>query len=290
MLLGLLTGLVHQLNPSSFVRVHLATDSLQSAARTRCTPPPFSASSSFVPHCRLSLPTLNYRANHTRHFKVFVHSIYDGSTVRNNLQPTAYRFPKLASPISYTLSLRPTHYDADWFSFKTSLSWASLLDARSLAIRLQMLGWLLVLATIFDFFQRWASTCKLHLTGARVHHKSQDPQSGCRQRAQNRTHAQANAQRANFPSNMFTTTTRRIQLFDHMSATTNLMHLWLVSKLHDHTQVLANQLTSTWSVIRPRQQQIVLTKSGSLVPVPPLCQPSPMATPTPLPGFPHLEL
>ena len=66
------------------------------------------------------------------------------------------------------------------------------------------------------------------------------------------------------------------------------MHHWLASKLNDHTQVLANQLTSTWSVIRPRQQQLVLAKSDSLVPVPPQAKPVPMATPTPLPGFPQL--
>ena len=140
-----------------------------------------------------------------------VHSICDGSTVQNNLQQTAYRCPKPAAPISYTLSLQPTHYDANWFSFETSLLQASLLDARSLAVRLQMLEWLLVLTKIFDFFQRWASTCRLHPTSARVHHKSQDPRSGCRHKAQNRTHAQENAQQANFPSTVFTTTTRRIQ-------------------------------------------------------------------------------
>ena len=52
-------------------------------------------------------------------------------------------------------------------------------SARSLAIHLRRLGWSLVLATIFDFLQQFASTRTLPLTNAHVHHtESQDTPVG----------------------------------------------------------------------------------------------------------------
>ena len=121
----------------------------------------FSAPSWTEPRCRPSLPTLNQGADHTRRFTVFVRSI-DLERIDHPNQSATLRLQILNPGCvqSPRLSLRPTHYDAGWFSSESSLLWASLLDARSLAIHLQWVGWSLVLATNFNvFLQR----CSHHL-------------------------------------------------------------------------------------------------------------------------------
>ena len=72
------------------------------------------------------------------------------------------------------------------------------------------------------------------------------------------------------------------------AAATNLTHQLASIYSNDHRPVLANQLTGTGAAIRPRQWQLVLAKSGSLVPVSPLCWLAPMATPSQGQDFPQL--
>ena len=99
---------------------------------------------------------------------MFVRSIWNGSTIQTNLQFSTYRFPKRLHTISCKLTRRPTHFSAVSFSSETSLSWA-LFPKHSLARRPPIdAGMVAFLATGFDFFQRWASTCRVHPTGVRV--------------------------------------------------------------------------------------------------------------------------
>ena len=146
---------------------------------------------------RLYSHTLHYCADHTRRFDPFVHSVWNGSTVQTNLQQPACRFPDAAFT-SFLSTLRPTHYLADWFSSETSLSRASLLDARLPVVHLQRLGWSLASATIFNFWLQFcASTCRLPPNGhtRTPHGHTGLPQSGCSHRALtiNSSHVQTQA-------------------------------------------------------------------------------------------------
>ena len=72
------------------------------------------------------------------------------------------------------------------------------------------------------------------------------------------------------------------------AATNNLTHQLAGNYTNGYRRVLANELIGTHTIIHPRQQQLVLAKIGSLVPVLPHAKPAPMATPTSLPDFPQL--
>ena len=89
-------------------------------------------------------------------------------------------------------------------------------SARSLAVHLQRLGWLLVLATIFSFsLQRWARHLQASFDGHTHTPQAQDPQSGRNHRAHKQTRA-GKRTASKLPSNVFTAIARRIQHFNHM--------------------------------------------------------------------------
>ena len=99
-------------------------------------------------------------------------------------------------------------------SSKTSLLRASLLDARSPAVHLQRLGWLLVSATIFNrWLQLCASTCRLPPNGRTrtPHGHTGLPQSGCSHKALTTTGSHAQSQATEYWRERTTIIPRRIQ-------------------------------------------------------------------------------
>ena len=143
----------------------------------------------FLPihHFRLYSHTLLYRAVHTRRADSFVPKFWGRSTVQNNLQFPICRCPSCCvqspqySPATNTLSCRLVRSE-------TSLSRASLLDARLPAVHLQRLGWPLASATIYNLgssFARFHLQASSTRTLAYTTSHTRLPQSGCSHRARN---------------------------------------------------------------------------------------------------------
>ena len=100
---------------------------LRAALSPNCLSFPFLSNHYF----RLLFPTLLVRADHTKRVDSFVQSVCNGSTVQTNLQVTICRFSTRLRSISTKRPCDQHSNYADWLGFETSLSRASLLDARS---------------------------------------------------------------------------------------------------------------------------------------------------------------